>query len=490
MFTALVLVWLVACLFAWFLPPRYRSDTTILIEQPQVPQQYVLPNIVPDIQAHLQTLTQQILSRTRLQRIIDDLHLYSSNLDHLPGMGNVIDRMRKDITINLIQTPQKPSEVTAFSVSYSGSNPQLVQEVTSRLTSLFIEENIHARQQQSESTTDFLDRQLQDARTRLEDQGRRIKQFKSQFVGQLPNELTSNLQILSALQAQVQQSNEGLDRAEQQKLYLTSLLNAYRETPSLASLGLANPEGQVDVDTELARLNTELVEMESRYTENHPTVLQIREEIAKAEKLKSAMKNKGHEPMSRAVAELESQLKGTELDIQHRKKEVASLQSQIHSYEIRLNQTPIREQQLADLSGDYDQSRENYDLLLKKRNDSALATDLEKNQEGEQFVVLDPPSLPASPYFPNRLSLTVVGLIAGLAAAFGTAFVREGTDDHIHASNEVSTVSKAPTLVTIPPLISANEVSAAQWRAKKEAVSAAVVLVAMAASTLVAYYYG
>src|SRR5215469_2363095 len=134
MFLAFLAVWLVACLLAWLLPPRYRSQTTMLIQEPQVPQQYVLPNVVSDAQAYLQTLTEQVLSRPRLQRIVDDLQLYSSRFDRLFAGGDVIEKMRKDITIDVLPTkttnPKSP-DLTSFTITYSGSNPRLVQEVTS-----------------------------------------------------------------------------------------------------------------------------------------------------------------------------------------------------------------------------------------------------------------------------------------------------------------------------------------------------------------------
>jgi succinoglycan biosynthesis transport protein ExoP len=499
MFLASFAVWAIACALAWLLPGRYLSETTILIEQPKVPKQYVVPNIGSDLQDRLQTLTQQILSRTRLQHIIDDFHLYSGTLDRM-GSNDVIEKMRKDIKVDLIQTPTKPSELTAFKISYSGSSAQLVQQVTSRLTSLFIEENLQAREQQSVNTTEFLGKQLQDVRTHLEEQEQRIKAFKAKFVGQLPSEIQSNIQILTGLQARLQQANEGLDRSEQQKVYLSSLLSAYRETPSLATAGLANATSSpTDVNTELARLKEQLAAMKSRYTDHHPAVLQLQDQIAKAEKLKGEMDNdkmaagKGDEaalPESRGVAEIQSQLKRTELDIRDRKKEIAGLEAEIQEYQNRLSKTPVREQELADLTRDYDQSQANYESLLGKKNQSALATDMEKTQQGEQFTVLDAPSLPAGPYFPNRLLFTLGGLAAGLALAAATASLLEMLDDRVHAEVEFGGISKSPVLVAIPPLVIPRDLRGGRWRAVGEGACATVVLAVMAASTLLAYYYG
>jgi polysaccharide chain length determinant protein (PEP-CTERM system associated) len=492
-FTALV-VWVVACGVAWLLPPRYRSEASILIQQPTVPKHYVLPNIESDPEQELQTLQQRVLSRSRLQRIIDDLHLYSGGVAALMP-GDAVEKMRKDIDVELTQTDSRPPQLSGFTISYAGYKPGLVQQVASRLTSLFVEENLQSRQRQSENTTEFLDRQLQDARVNLNEQTQKVKAFKAQFVGQLPGELQSNLQILNGLQIRLQQANESLNRSEQQKLYLTSMLSAYRAAPSLALTGGATAPGTpAEVDAELIRLQSQLADMKSRYTDKHPAVLQVSDEISKAEKLKAELlKDQDDDsglPLSRGVAEIKSQLKGADLDIQNRKKEIAALQSEMRQYENRLNETPVREQQLADLTRDYDQSRRTYEDLLGRKNDSAMATDLEKAQQGEQFAVLDSPSFPASPYFPNRLLVTLGGLAIGLVAGLAFAFTREALDDSIHTEKEVNAISKTPVLISIPPLHTARDIGSAHQRVVREVTCAVVSCVIVATSAVLAYYYG
>jgi polysaccharide biosynthesis transport protein len=490
MFLIILITWAVASALAWLLPARYRSDTTILIEKPKVPKQYVLPNVESDPQDQLEKLTQEILSRTRLQRIIDDFHLYSGGFAAL-AIGGPIEKMRKDIEIDQVLTGDKPPKLAGFTVSYSGYDPQLVQNVTARLASLFIEENLRNRESQSESTTAFLDRQLQEAKADLDEHTMRIKQFKSTFVGQLPEELQSNLQVMNGLQARLQEASEALDRSEQQKLYLSSMLSAYRDAPFLATTAGA----PIDIDSLLTRLKAELAELESRYTDKHPAILQIRDEIAKAEKLKTELPaGKGSDdsglPVSRGVAEIKSQLKGTELDIQNRKKEVASITSEMQGYQKRLKDAPLREQQLAELTQEYKQSHDNYQELLGKKNDSALATDMERAQQGEQFTLLDPPGWPSSPYFPNRLLTTLAGLVGGLVAAVAFAFIRELSDDHIHADVEVSKIAKIPILVAIPPLVTAREASIERRNTIREIACATVVLVLVTVSAVVAYVHG
>jgi len=499
MFWIFVTTWAVACALAWLLPARYRSDATILIEKPRVPKQYVVPNIDSDPQEQLEELTQQILSSTRLQRIIDDFHLYSRGIAGLTA-GGPVEKMSKDIQIDQILTGSKtPSagsktgQLAGFTISYSGYDPLLVQNVTARLVSLFIEENLRTRENQSESTTAFLDRQLQEAKADLEEQTMRIKKFKTMYVGQLPEELPSNLQVMSGLQVRLQQASEALNRSEQQRLYLSSMLSAYRASPFLAATGAGG--APVDIDSQLTLLNAQLAELQSRYTDKHPAILQIRDQIAKAEKLKAELQadrgaDDGGLPVSRGVAEIKSQLRGTELDVQNRKREIASLTSEMQAYENRLKDTPLREQQLAELTQQYNQSRLNYEDLLGKKNGSALATDMERAQQGEQFTLLDPPARPNSPYFPKRLVTTLGGLMLGVVAALAFAFIRESLDEHIHADIEVSKIAKFPILVVIPPLITEREAIQGRWRTIGELTCATLALVMATASAVVAYVYG
>src|SRR5438874_11141791 len=254
--------WLIAPLFlgwalvvgaTWSIPAMYRSETMIIVEQQKVPEHYVVPNVAADLQQRLQSMTQQILSRTRLQGIIQTFHLYA-------GEGNVADsetlveRMRQDIKIDLVSAPGRPGELTAFKISYSARTPTLAQQVTGELTSLFIEENLRNRQQQSEDTTAFLQNQLENARKDLATQEQRLREFKTKYLGQLPEQLQSNVQILAGLQAQLQAASEARDHAQQQKLYLESLVQQNRVLRSANADSAAAPSS---LDDELDKLKAQ-----------------------------------------------------------------------------------------------------------------------------------------------------------------------------------------------------------------------------------------
>ena len=371
-------------------------ETLILVEQQKVPEQYVVSNVAADLQERLQSMTQQIVSRTRLLHIVDQLNLYPKQRGHL-STDELVEMMRKDIQIELVQSPSK-RELTAFKIAYLAANPTVAQQVTNQLSSLFIEENLTL--QQAENTTDFLDSQLNDARQGLSAQEQRVKDFKIQHLGELPTQVESNVQILSGLQMRVQQETEALAHAKQQSVYLESLLSQYRSTRS--EIGAGNPTSSQTppaLDRNWPVSRAQLADLSAHYTDRHPDVRKLKEQIAKAEKIKQQMQADLASPPSEQNAasaygdtqslspmvELQSQLKVNKLEIENRQRSIQQIQSQIEQYQARLNTAPLREQQLTDLTRDYDQSRKNYEGLLAKRDQSEMATNLEKRQQGQQF---------------------------------------------------------------------------------------------------------
>jgi polysaccharide chain length determinant protein (PEP-CTERM system associated) len=462
-------IWLAVWALAWFVPAVYRSETVILVEQQKVPEQYVVSNVAADLQDRLQNMTQQILSRTRLLNIMEGFNLYPKLRARITG-DELVERMRKDIQVELVQATNRSGNLIAFKVAYMSNNPVLAQKVTAQLTSLFINENLKARQEQSAQTTQFLITQLEDAGRGLAEQEAKVKEFKSQYLGQLPEQVQSNVQILAGLQAQLQQEIDLLGRAKQQSVYLDTLRTQWRTLQ--AGVGPGNSGEAVSppaLDQELARLRAQLAELSSHYTERHPDVRKVKDQIARTEKLKQQAEARiAASPESRATdetlhasspteMELESQLKANKVEIENRQRAIQDLQKRIGDYQARLNMTPVREQQMAGLTRNYEQSRKNYEQLLAKRDQSGMATDLEKQQQGEQFRVLDPPNLPQKPFSPNRLKLDLIGLVAGLLVG---AFVLAGAeiaDDRIYSKEELTNIVSAPVLAEIPPLATAVE---------------------------------
>jgi polysaccharide biosynthesis transport protein len=463
--------WLIVWGASWLLPSRYRSSMAILVEQPTMPRDYVTPNVNDDLQNRMQSLTQQILSRSRLSHIIDQLNLYPDPHGHATPEDKV-EQMRKDIEIEMLR--DNTGRVNAFNVSYQSHDPHTAQRVTNELTNLFINENLEARQQQSEDTTKFLENQLEDAREALADQEEKIREFKGQHVGEMPGQLQTNLQILSGLQAQLQSEQDALNAAKQQHVYLQSLADQYRTLQGPVKTADGTAVGLPAVDAELEKLRAQLADLSSHYTDRHPDVRKVKEQIAKTEKMRAQLVASGKDKAVSAdladdvanadptrasmLAQVQSQLRSNQVEIANREQSIAALTGKIGDYQARLNTEPIREQQLADLTRGYDQSKANYDDLLKRKNESAMATDMEKLQQGERFSVIDPPSLPDKPDFPNRLKFCGIGLAAGLALGVVVAGAFEFMDDRIYDEKELQKMLPVAVISEIPAITVASEV--------------------------------
>lgn len=498
------IVWLAALMTGFAVSPKYRSETVILVEESRVPQQYVVPNVGSELQERLQSLTQQILSRTRLMGIIERMHLYSFSTDKSdPDL--LVERMRKDIKIELVQDKSQPGQLSAFKIAYSASTPELAQRVTSELTSLFINENLRNREQMSESTTAFLESQLEAARGSLEEQEKRLREFKSQFLGELPEQLQGNVQILSGLQARLQAATDALNQARQQRLYLESLSTQYKSMPAAAVAGDPNAVTPATLEQRLEQMRAQLSDLSGRYTPMHPDIVRLRQQIAATERRKAQLEEEFKKPKEEpaeppvvsantpgalTAMQLEGQLKANELEIENRKKDIGRLEQQIDSYQSRLNMTPVREQQLAAITRDHQQSRDNYQSLLAKKLQSEMATNLEKQQKGEQFRMIDPPNLPQRPYFPDRLTLSLIGLAAGLAVGAGLAAVLEFATPRLYVEDELRAIANVPILMVLPTLQTGEQKSKVHRMRLLEGIAAGVMFLAIPLLTFIAYRSG
>jgi polysaccharide chain length determinant protein (PEP-CTERM system associated) len=472
-----------------------------------MPKDYVTPNVSDDLQGRLQTITQQILSRTRLLHIIDEIHLYPGTQSN---QDEKVERMRKDIDIVLVRDGS--DRVTAFNIFYSSIDPYTAQQATSELTNLFINENLEVRQQQSEGTTKFLVDQLETARKSLADQEEKVREFKSQHVGELPGQLGANLQILGGLQGQLQSEADAINAAKQQHAYLQTLVDQYRAMQAAPRTADGAPMGLPALDAELEKLKNQLADLSSHYTDRHPDVRKVKQQIAKTEKMRqqiladlnarSTATQNDNSAVSSApetlnangtpspMAQIQSQLQANEFEISHREQAVADLKNKIADYQTRLNQEPMREQQLTDLTRGYDQSKANYDDLLKKKNESAMATSMELLQQGERFRIIDPPSLPLKPDFPNRLKFCGIGLAVGLALGSAVVAGFEMLDDRLYSEKEIQEMIPAPVVSEIPMIVTLSDEQNSKKRMWLGWATAALVVLSILAGSAFSYLRG
>ena len=521
------LAWGTAWGVSWMLPSAYKSESLILVDQQKVPDQYVTPNISTNLQDRLQAMTEQILSRTRLQSTIDRFHLYPPRrgLAGLVRAGDPVTQMRGNIKIDLVETPGHPGEFTAFKVSYMAESAELARDVNAEITRLFIDENVKAQRRLSEDTTNFLQNQLAQARANMEEQEAKVAAFEARHMGDLPSQLATNVQILSGIQSQLQNTQQALDAARQQKLYLESLLQQYQSAQATKSSG-GEPSAAARVaalDRQLLEDRVRLNDLESRYTDAFPDVAALKVTIAQTEQLKkqaeaesaagqksasttgatgapspnspTGMFEPPAEPSSAggspvSIMQVQSQLKANELEIQNDQQHKKELESKIAEYQTRLNLTPTTEQMLISISRGYEESKANYNSLQQKEMQSQLATSLEHRQQGDQFRIVDPPSLPKKPAAPNHLWFSLGGVLAGIALGAGLASVLEVVDVRVREEKDLEGIVAGRVLVGIPRLSTAKEETLRALARWTELGAATALLMLMVLGNLYSFYKG
>jgi len=457
------------------LPNRYTSEATILVVQQQVPERYVVPNTTYSVRQALDSLTQAVLSRSHLLPMIDEFGLYPRKQSHL-GAEGLVQLMRNDVQIDPIQKDETQKDINAFQISFTAGDPLVAQEVTRQLTTSFIEENLKLQEQQDAGTTDFLKDQLAAAEQDLKDHEGRLRDFRMQNLGELPEQQSGNLQILSGLHMQLQNTMTEINRAQEQRVYLSSLLDQYQDLAtagkpvpgSTAVPGDPIPAAQAELD----RLESERASLLAQFTPQYPDVVETNRKIEDQKQLMANLKAaktraaqaKQTDPspsdapgMSSSEAQLRSQLESNRLQMEDLSKSQKRLESEIAQYEQRINLTPVREQQLDDILRGYDLAKKNYDDLLSKFNQSEMATSLAKRQQGQQFTLVDAPSLPAKPSSPDRAKIALGGAAAGFALGIALAFLVESADHSFYHEKEVVERFKTPIFVSVPCLLTPPE---------------------------------
>jgi polysaccharide chain length determinant protein (PEP-CTERM system associated) len=487
-----VTFWGGALVLSLLVPAKYKSETTVLIEQEGSSGQDAAPGI-NDLQQRLQSLEEQTLSRPRLAQLINEFHLYG-NVSSQLASDDAVRKMKSDITVQVTRS-NGGGEISAFKIGYSAPAAELAQRVTARLASLFIQDSLASRQRLAEQTLSFLEAQLDEAHKDLDKQDGLLRDFRSRNLGELPEQKASNAQTLLELQGRLQAAREGLNRAERQKVYLSGVLGwSLGPASSATGAGDASAANAPPPDEYLAKMKSDLADLKARYTEHHPDVVRLEDEIAHREQATSARAtNAGGVKTGQAggttevfrsqgtvsqVSQLQSEFKANEQEIPIRRKEVTQLEAEVSQYEARLNVSPLREQQLAALTRNYEQARIRYESLLGKKQQSEMATDLSKTQQGQIFQQVDPPTSPQKPYSPNRFKFTALGLLLGLVVGGGAIAIKETVDARICGEDDLSRWVKIEVIATIPPLTTrAEKKRQALWRGVEIAVASVLVVV-------------
>jgi succinoglycan biosynthesis transport protein ExoP len=398
---------------------QYLSSTLILVERQKVPDSFVPIGSREEPTRRLLTIRQEILSRTRLERILTELDPYPESTGRVP-LTSLVERMRGTADI-------KVKGDDAFSVEYVHRDPAMAMKVADRLATLFIEETLRSRESRTADATEFIESQLEEARRQLETREQALRRFKEERMGTLPEQTPTNLATLQRLQMEQQAASTNLQAA----------------LDRLQALEL-NPASAPAAVSELERLRADLASLRRRYTDEHPEVRALASRVAKLEKqpTEAALAN----PTAVMVA---AQVAQARQEVANLKARAVVIDRRIAEVQTRVDSSPRTEQELATLTRDFQKLNENYLALLNKKLDAQMAQKLEERWKGERFRVLDPAYLPEQAVSPNRTMFAVSGLALGLLAGLGLAFGAEFFDRSVKSARQLQGAIPYPVIATI-----------------------------------------
>jgi succinoglycan biosynthesis transport protein ExoP len=454
---AFAVVFAAVASLARFLPDIYRSTATVLVERHQVPETFVRTSITSELDTRIQTISQEIMSRARLQDLIARLSLYPDLRERAP-IEAVVEKMRRDIQLELkgVQQMYGRSATVSFDLSYRGRDPETVARVANTLASFYVEENSKLREQQASQTTRFLKSQLEETKKRVDEQEARVRDFRARHIGELPQQMGINLATVERLQAQLHLNRGNQLRAVDQR---AALVKQLAESDAAGTVGAPD-----SLTARLAKLKRELVDLRSRFSEKYPDVIRVKGEIAALGRELAATKSDESlaadataTPEDQSTPALKTALGPIDEEIKSLKAEEQRLRRQIDTYQRRVETAPQRELEFQELSRGFDTAKELYSSLLKRYEDAQLSESMEQSRQGEQFRILDPAIPPRQPSAPNRIRLVLVGMLLALGAGAAAAVLAEHLDASFHTYDDLRSFTKVPVLASIPRIVSDAE---------------------------------
>ena len=442
---------------------KYTSQSTILVEGQKVPENMVQPVVSEDLGARMATLQQQVMSQTNLQPVVERVFPGRNSQE----MGDLVDMIRVNMKVEQVPTdllqlgtrrrPGAGGNSGGFYVSYTAPQPREAQQICSELTTLMVNENLKSMQAAAKGTSDVLSKGIEDAKVHLDELDSKLAAFKKQYVGQLPGEEENNLKILMGLNSQLEANTQTLNRAQQDKAYTESML-AQQLGAWKTSQSSNNPQ---TLEKQLSELQSELLTLRSRYTDDHPDVIKTKADIAEV-KQKLAEINKasadGTDTSNEKASAMEPpEIRQLRLQVHQYADLIAAAtrdqkryQQEIAVYQGRVSLSPAVEEQYKGLTRDYENATKSYQDLLAKKSAADLTVNMTNQAQGEQMALLNPANLPDSPSFPNPWLFSGVGLGAGLALGIGLAMWLELRDNAIRTEADAEAALELPLLTAVP----------------------------------------
>ena len=427
---------------AWLyvvLPRTYEASTLILVQPQEIPSAYVEATVSSGIEERVRTLSQEVMSRSNLENIIQEMGLFREEQAKGVSLDILVASLRKRIQVDT--SGGRRGQTSSFTISFKGRDPREVADVANRLASFFIESHLKLRAKQAAQTTLFLEKQLSDLKALLQEQEEQVEEYRNKYMGELPEQLTSNISTISGLQMRLESLQASLADAMNRRLVIQRQLSQIESDQPGATLSQRGAR--------IAELKAQLEEVSSRYTPEHPAVKQLKEQITELENQSDEAGPGSTDP---EVVELRTQFSTINIEIESLKNDSERLKERIDYYQQRVENTPKREQELAALTRDYNITQQNYQRLLDRLYEAKRAESMEKRQQGEQFRVLDYAQPPQIPVSPNRNRMALVFLALGLAAGTGIIFLLEMLDSTVKGIKQLEKWTAGIPCITAIPL--------------------------------------
>jgi polysaccharide chain length determinant protein (PEP-CTERM system associated) len=458
------LAMVVGIYYALTVDPVYEASTLVLISPPDVPSNIVRPIVSEQLESQIATISQQIQSRSNLEKVIAEFKLFSGSDDKSLFMEDKLSSLRSKIKIDLIKSRSREGS-NAFTITFQGNDRENTMRIANALASNFIESNLEYREDKAVSTTAFLEAELEAMRAKLKETESHLSIFRSRYMGELPEQLQSNLQLLASLETQLNNRQERL-RDERGRLMIAQneVDQIRRESQSTRTLPGPTTAGQPQAGgpMTLAQLREQLASLQGAYTEQHPDVIRLKNMIAEMEAREPAQNaaeaQRRGAPGSDTLQSISSPFlreavrrrMEAEANIASIQTEVNQINQQIREYRLRIERTPQREEQLISLNRDYNNIRQAYESLLSRKVEADMAVSMQKKNKGEQFRVVDYAKLPEKPVSPNMMHLFMMFTAVGLGIGAGIVFLYEFFDQSVRKPEALQARLSLPVLMVMP----------------------------------------
>ena len=487
-------VFTISVAVAYLLPPVYRSSSTILIEQQEIPQELVRSTVTSYADQRIQVISQRVMTRANLLEIINKFNLYEEEQESAP-VEELITRLRNNINMEMVSAdvidPRsgRPTQATiAFSVSFNDQSPAVAQRVTNELTSLYLNENLRSRTRQAVEASTFITEEAELISKQMAELERELAEFKERNSGKLPELFQMNQQLMERSERELLTIEQQLRALKEREIYLESELaqlspnavlyteNGERilgsvdqlkvlqakylrmsavygpELPDLIKMSkeievLKKEVGMVDLTKELQEqlrlYREELASARRKYASRHPDVIRLEQLVKKTQKSLSLARNTSDMPVNDPVPDnpayiqLQAQLNVVKAEKSALENITSQIKSKLVVYEDRLTQTPQVEREYRALIRDYENAQIKYREIKAKQAQVQLSESMESERKGERFTLIEPAEYPETPIKPNRLAILFLGLVFSIGSGLGVTLLIEKMDDTVQGMNSV-----------------------------------------------------